>query len=365
MVVPIALVLAIGLIALRIYSYRTTVSDVPADAAIVLGAAVWGNDLSPVFKERINHALDLRRSGKVRKIIFTGGHGNRNEPSESAAARQYAIQQGIAPADILVEENSHTTYENLLFAREVAVARGLKRVLIVSDPLHMKRAVTMATDLGLEAYPSPTPTTRYQGTAKQLGLLAHETYYYIGYLFRRHFTKPPALQPRSDSAMRIGAVLPGNWDLNENNNQIVVFRKEPIWVYGCMQMDIGLFREPSKLKNFIEENGESLDYRIRLRFVPKLALEDYKQIKESNDKIQVTMSTFGRIPYHEFYEHDVSRSFDPTYRELPDYYDDDSSIYYETTRAPGVCIHPGEVAGECESVKKALDSLFQRYPADR
>ncbi|HYV02945.1 MAG TPA: YdcF family protein, partial [Blastocatellia bacterium] len=166
------LILVIGLIALRIYSFGTTVSDEPADAAIVLGAAVWGSDVSPVFKERINHALELRRSGKVRRIIFTGGQGNRNELTESSAARQYAIQQGVSAADILVEEKSHTTYENLLFAREVAVARGLKRVLIVSDPLHMMRAVTMAIDLGLDAYPSPTLTTRYQGGAKQLGLLA-------------------------------------------------------------------------------------------------------------------------------------------------------------------------------------------------
>ena len=73
------LILLIGLISLRIYSFRNTVSNEPADAAIVLGAAVWGNDLSPVFKERINHALELRRTGKVRKIIFTGGQGNRNE----------------------------------------------------------------------------------------------------------------------------------------------------------------------------------------------------------------------------------------------------------------------------------------------
>lgn len=232
------LILLIGLISLRIYSFRNTVSNEPADAAIVLGAAVWGNDLSPVFKERINHALELRRTGKVRKIIFTGGQGNRNELTESSAARKYAIREGISPADILVEESSHTTYENLVFAREVAVARGLKRVLIVSDPLHMKRAVTMALDLGLDAYPSPTPTTRYQGGAKQLGLLAHETYYYIGYLIRRPFIRQPPLPALSKYALRIGAVLPGNWELSESNNEILLIRKEQIRTHGCIGLDV-------------------------------------------------------------------------------------------------------------------------------
>lgn len=176
------LILFVGFIALRIYTYRNTVAHVQADAAIVLGAAIWGEELSPVFRERINHALDLYRSGKVRKIIFTGGQGNENEPTESSAARRYAVERGIPEEGILVEESSHTTYQNLFYAKQVADAQHLKTVLIVSDPLHMKRAMAMARDLGLEAYPSPTTTTRYQSAGSQLGLLAHETYYYIGYL---------------------------------------------------------------------------------------------------------------------------------------------------------------------------------------
>jgi len=81
--------LLVVLVAVRIYTYGNNAVDVHCDAAIVLGAAVWGNDVSPVFRERINHAIDLYRRGKVRKIIFTGGQGNRNELTEAAEARQY------------------------------------------------------------------------------------------------------------------------------------------------------------------------------------------------------------------------------------------------------------------------------------
>ncbi|MEO8436779.1 MAG: YdcF family protein [Pyrinomonadaceae bacterium] len=170
------------LVAIRIYTYGNKVVDVKADAAIVLGAAVWGDEVSPVFRERINHALELYRSGAVRKIIFTGGQGNKDELTEAAAARRYAIMNGAPANDILIEDRSHTTYENVVNAKQLADANGLKKVLIVSDPIHMKRAVAMAGDVGLEAYPSPTPTTRYQGWKSQLGSLAHETYYYLGYL---------------------------------------------------------------------------------------------------------------------------------------------------------------------------------------
>ena len=180
-------VLAAGLLALRIYSFGNATSNARADAAVVLGAAVWTEEVSPVFRERINHAINLYRQRQVRKLIFTGGQGNPGEPTESAAARDYALQSGVAASDILIEEKSHNTYENILYAKQLADTHGIKSVLIVSDPLHMKRAMSMATDAGLAAEPSPTPSTRYQGLRSQLALLAHETYYYIGYLLRRPF----------------------------------------------------------------------------------------------------------------------------------------------------------------------------------
>ena len=189
LLVFLILLFTVGLLAARIYLYSNASSDGPSDAAIVLGAAVWGANVSPVFEERINHGIDLYRKGRVGKLIFTGGQGNPGEPTESSAARDYALQLGIPAGDILIEEKSHTTYENILYAKQLTDAHGLRKVLIVSDPLHMKRAVAMARDVGLVADPSPTPTTRYQGLRSQAGLLAHETYYYLGYLLRRPFVK--------------------------------------------------------------------------------------------------------------------------------------------------------------------------------
>ena len=187
LLITFILVLVFGVLASRIYSFGNTRSDESADAAIVLGAAVWSSGVSPVFRERINHGIELYQKGKVRKLIFTGGQGNPGEPTESYAARDYALQSGVPLQDILIEQKSHTTYENILYAKQVADANSIRKVLIVSDPLHMKRAVLMAHDVGLEAEPSPTPSTRSQGLRSQLGLLAHETYYYIGYLIRRSF----------------------------------------------------------------------------------------------------------------------------------------------------------------------------------
>jgi uncharacterized SAM-binding protein YcdF (DUF218 family) len=180
--VTLAIILTILFTALRIYLYGNNSVDTNADAAVVLGAAVWSNSVSPVFRERINHAIELYRRGKVRKLIFTGGQGNPNEPSEADAARTYAVANGIPAQDILVEQKSHTTYENLVNAKQLADANSLKTVLLVSDPMHMRRAMTMANDIGLQASSSPTPTSRYKTWRTQVSELTRETFYYLGYV---------------------------------------------------------------------------------------------------------------------------------------------------------------------------------------
>jgi uncharacterized SAM-binding protein YcdF (DUF218 family) len=177
-----ALLVAIASSASNIYLYDKNTGNIKADAAIVLGAAVWKDEPSPVFRERINHAINLYKNGSVKTIIFTGGVGESNEPAEAIVGKNYAIAQQVKAADILIETQSRTTHQNLKNALEVANAHQLTKFLIVSDPLHMKRAVLMARGLGMDAHSSPTPTTRYRSFRSQMEFLSRETYFYLVYL---------------------------------------------------------------------------------------------------------------------------------------------------------------------------------------
>ena len=167
--------------------YGSNSDERPADGIIVLGAAVFGTQPSPVFQERINHGLGLYQKGFAPVIIFTGGKGEGQQIAEAEAARQYAEKRGIPSANILTETSSKTTEQNLYYARQVALERGIKRVIIVSDPLHMKRAMIIAEDMGFEAYSSPTPTSKYESWQTRLKFLCREVYYYQRYLLRRSF----------------------------------------------------------------------------------------------------------------------------------------------------------------------------------
>ncbi|MFW9261364.1 YdcF family protein [Nostoc sp. CALU 546] len=177
-----ALLLAIASSASSIYLYGNSTNNIKADAAIVLGAAVWGQEPSPVFRERIKHAINLYKNGSVKTIIFTGGVGESNELAEAIVGKNYAIAQQVKAADIFTETESRTTHQNLKNALEVANTHQLTKFLIVSDPLHMKRAILMARGLGMDAHSSPTPTTRYRSFQSQIEFLSRETYFYFVYL---------------------------------------------------------------------------------------------------------------------------------------------------------------------------------------
>jgi len=180
--------LVVGLIlyvAFLIVNYSNKSVVVNSDAAIVLGSAVINDQPSPVFQERINYGITLYKLGVVKRLIFTGGVGKGQSFSESEVARAYAITNGVRAKDILIEQQSTITYENFLEAKKITQQANIQRILVVSDPLHMKRAMMMADQLGFNAQPAPTPTSRYKTWSTKSRFLVREVFFYIGYILRR------------------------------------------------------------------------------------------------------------------------------------------------------------------------------------
>ncbi|HEX9438788.1 MAG TPA: YdcF family protein [Roseiflexaceae bacterium] len=155
-------------------------------AAIVLGAAQWNGDPSPVLRARLDHALDLYRRGLVSRIILTGGVGRGDRLSEAAAGKQYLIEQRLPAEALLLDERSTTTWENLRNAAALARANGINSVLLVSDPFHMLRSLKMARDLGLAAYGSPTRTSPISvNWTEEARYIVRESWAYLVYLVAR------------------------------------------------------------------------------------------------------------------------------------------------------------------------------------
>ncbi|WP_042349455.1 YdcF family protein [Bacillus massiliigorillae] len=169
---------------LSVYTFSLQNNEEKSDAAIVLGAAAWNGKPSPVLKERLNHAIDLYKDGKVDYLIFTGGKAPGEVKSEAKASMDYAIDHGVDMDHIIIEERSMFTRENLKYALE-EVNRGeydFEKYILVSDPLHMKRSVLLAKEMNLSVVSSPTQTSAFQTMETKLPFFFKEWMYYTGYI---------------------------------------------------------------------------------------------------------------------------------------------------------------------------------------
>lgn len=159
-------------------------ADRRASVAVVLGAAVDTDVPSPVFEARLAHAVDLYKQGRVERLVMTGAQGEGDRRSEAAAGAIYAMAHGVPGDAILIEDRSRTTRQNLANARALLGISASQPMLIVSDPLHMRRAMAVAADLGLNASASKTPYSRYRSMRTKLPFLAREVWFmHVHWLF--------------------------------------------------------------------------------------------------------------------------------------------------------------------------------------
>ena len=157
------------------------------DAIVVLGAAQYDGRPSAIYEARLTHAVDLYAEGVAPLLVFTGGRGPGDRFTEGGTGARWATERGVPASAVLTEEQSRTTYQNLAGARRALERRnrdrGRPRIVVVSDPFHMFRAVKQAADLGMDAYPSPTRTSPLSASRLKLTeLVLREDLALAGYL---------------------------------------------------------------------------------------------------------------------------------------------------------------------------------------
>lgn len=148
-------------------------SDRSADCLLVPGARVLPDGQpGPSLKGRLDAASTYFRQGRARKVICTGGRGDSGH-LEAEAARDYLVAQGVPRQAILLEDMSHTTWENFVFARDQMRRNGWTSCLVVTDPFHMQRCLLMARELGLQ--PLSAPSFSGPGWRKPASMLFYTT----------------------------------------------------------------------------------------------------------------------------------------------------------------------------------------------
>ena len=132
-----------------------------AAAIVVLGAGLYaaapeygGDTVSGEGLERIRYGAYLHRlSGKP--LLVTGGRPRQTVLSEAAAMKN-TLNQEFGVAVRWLEERAQNTRENATYSREILVAEGIDRILLVTHANHMPRAKKAFERAGFNVLPAPT-----------------------------------------------------------------------------------------------------------------------------------------------------------------------------------------------------------------
>lgn len=125
------------------------------DFIIIHGAGLLGGEkVTPLLKRRIDKAVEAYHKSKNPhiKIIASGGQGADEKISEAQAITNYLLTETDVPRDaIILEDQSRTTHENLLFSKELGEKLVAKpQFLFVTNDYHVFRTSTYARKLKMK-----------------------------------------------------------------------------------------------------------------------------------------------------------------------------------------------------------------------
>jgi uncharacterized SAM-binding protein YcdF (DUF218 family) len=124
--------------------------DRPAsDAIVVLGAAQYNGKPSPVFKARLDHARQLYEADVAPLIVVLGGKQEGDRVTEGQAGTAY-LEETLPANRVTGIKGGEDTLDSLKKFTGLAEERRIRKIVLVSDPLHLGRAKEMAEDLGFE-----------------------------------------------------------------------------------------------------------------------------------------------------------------------------------------------------------------------
>lgn len=123
------------------------------DYVIIHGAGLLdGNRVSKLLQDRLDKAIEVYRADPTPpRLIPSGGKGSDETISEAEAMKQYLLAHGIPEEDILPEDQSATTLENLKFSKKILDSyEGRKYTALVSSNYHVYRALRYCREIGLK-----------------------------------------------------------------------------------------------------------------------------------------------------------------------------------------------------------------------
>ncbi len=153
-----------------------------ADVIVVLGAAQFDGRPSEALQARLVEAQRIFKLGLAPLIITVGAGAPGDRTTEAAVSKNWLIAQGVRMNSIVaIEKGRDTLMSTRSYISEMR-KRGATSVIIVTDPYHCLRSMTMARDLGAKSTCSPVRSGPNSIKRADLHYVIRETGAYLAYV---------------------------------------------------------------------------------------------------------------------------------------------------------------------------------------
>ena len=173
-----------------LYTYHKAKSPWKVDGhsavLVTLGKRLDDGEISPDYKLRLDRASSLYSELGNSHILILGGRRGDNEMTEAEAGRDYLLGKGVSKDDILVEDKSLHTLENLQEARKLIVTKSGHMPALITNRYHLARCGLMANRLGIRHTLRPAEKKLTLNSATTLNILVEAFYvhwYVVGMIF--------------------------------------------------------------------------------------------------------------------------------------------------------------------------------------
>jgi len=161
-----------------------------SDAALVLGFAL-ADDGSPrpQLVSRVDRAVALYKAGNAPLLVLSGGAA-KNRKTEASVMRDLAVARGVPDDALVLDQDARSTIENFACARPLLDARHAKRVLLVTEPWHMARAMLLAHRHGIDARSAPATSPIWESPRHAAYWLYRDANAWVRELVKQPFAAP-------------------------------------------------------------------------------------------------------------------------------------------------------------------------------
>ncbi len=159
------------LIIATLYCNTLAANHIPTfdkDYVIILGCKIKEDGtLTPILKARVDRAIEFAKMQKEKTgkdVIFvpSGGKGSDEVMSEAEAMKDYLIEQGIKKKNILIENKSTNTLENMQYSNSIIInANKDAKISFSTTNYHVFRSGVIANECGLDYEGMGSPTKWY------------------------------------------------------------------------------------------------------------------------------------------------------------------------------------------------------------